>query len=600
MTIARLQRVTLYGLSEDKESLMTALQEAGCMHIVPLHEVGPLEPANAGQLRRAHSAYRHLNEAPRQLRPWTTDRAIDIQATVEAALKNKDRLREARDRRDFLAERIAGLRPFGDFALPPDDALRGMKLWFYVLPAKKRMALRKLDLPWQIVGRDRGHLYVVLISREEPPAAILPVPRSHIGSQPLSALLEELEKAEIEIEEAQIERAELARSRFALGVRLAQAEDADDRRAAARMARDSERVFAIQGWVPISDTGRIRSLAEAGHLAVVFEDPGPGDTPPTLLEVPGPFSGSGGLTTFYMTPSYRDWDPSLVIFSSFCIFFAMILADAGYALVLSGSLALFWQRMGRSRGGRQARILLAVMMAVAFIYGVLAGSWFGVAPPKGSLLNRIAFIDATDFKTMMRVSIMVGVVQIALANAEVAWRSRSASLATTKIGWIVAMFGGLWIWLASAATGHTTLAAGLAIVLAGLAMVFIGTAAQHSFKRPLDLLLGVALGALAVTRATKLFGDALSYMRLFALGLASVSLAATFNSLATKIAAGLPGIGLLFAIIVLLFGHSINIALGILDGVVHGLRLNYIEFFGWALADEGYPFKAFARRRTLT
>jgi len=58
--------------------------------------------------------------------------------------------------------------------------------------------------------------------------------------------------------------------------------------------------------------------------------------------------------------------------------------------------------------------------------------------------------------------------------------------------------------------------------------------------------------------------------------------------------------GFLFAIVVLLFGHAINIALGILGGVVHGLRLNYIEFFGWALSEEGYPFNAFARRRSVT
>jgi V/A-type H+-transporting ATPase subunit I len=103
-------------------------------------------------------------------------------------------------------------------------------------------------------------------------------------------------------------------------------------------------------------------------------------------------------------------------------------------------------------------------------------------------------------------------------------------------------------------------------------------------------------GTLAITHASKLFGDVLSYMRLFALGLASASLAGTFNSLATQIGHGVPGIGVLLAILILLFGHGINILLGILSGVVHGLRLNYIEFFGWALSDEGYPFKALARR----
>jgi V/A-type H+-transporting ATPase subunit I len=88
----------------------------------------------------------------------------------------------------------------------------------------------------------------------------------------------------------------------------------------------------------------------------------------------------------------------------------------------------------------------------------------------------------------------------------------------------------------------------------------------------------------------------LSYLRLFALGLASASLAGTFNQLALDIHAHKPGIGLLLAIVVLLFGHAINIAIGLMSGVVHGLRLNYIEFFGWGLPEEGYPFRAFARR----
>ena len=593
MSIARLQRVTLCGLAGDKDSLIDALQDLGCLHLVPLREAGPLEPADSGLLRRAYLAYRHLNEAPQALRPWSKARSIDIEAVIDAALKNKDRLREARDRRDFLVERIAGLLPFGDFVLPPDEALRGMKLWFYVLPAKQRAALGKLDLPWQIVGRDRSHLLVVLIAREEPPDSILPVPRVHTGSRELSALREELEEVEAAIEDAEVERARLARSRLALGLRLAQAEDADDRRAAARMTRDEDRVFALQGWAPMHEAGRVRELAEARGLAAVLEDPGPGDSPPTLLENPGTFSGSGALTNFYMTPAYRSWDPSLIVFFSFSIFFAMILADAAYAAILGAVVAIYWRRMGRSTGGRRARIMLAFMMAVAFVYGVFAGSYFGVEPPKGSLLAHLSFIDVKDFNTMMRVSIIVGVLQIALANAEVAWRNWGTGLAIARVGWIVTVLSGLAIWLAPSGVWYAALTA-------GLAAVFLGTASERPVKRPLDWLLRAADGALAAAQITKLFGDVLSYMRLFALGLASASLAATFNSLSAHIAAGVPGVGVLFAILALLFGHGINIALGILSGAVHGLRLNYIEFFGWTLSEEGYPFNAFARRKTAT
>lgn len=99
---------------------------------------------------------------------------------------------------------------------------------------------------------------------------------------------------------------------------------------------------------------------------------------------------------------------------------------------------------------------------------------------------------------------------------------------------------------------------------------------------------------------TKIFGDVLSYMRLFALGLASASLAGTFNGLAVDLAEGLPGVGVLLALLILLFGHAVNLALGVMSGAVHGLRLNYIEFFGWGLGPEGRPFKALARRESMS
>ncbi|MBO6929196.1 MAG: V-type ATP synthase subunit I, partial [Roseibium sp.] len=94
------------------------------------------------------------------------------------------------------------------------------------------------------------------------------------------------------------------------------------------------------------------------------------------------------------------------------------------------------------------------------------------------------------------------------------------------------------------------------------------------------------------------FSDVLSYMRLFALGLAAASLAETINSLSGQLNQSVPGIGLLVAIFVLVVGHAINIGLGLIAGCVHGLRLNVIEFFNWGLKDEGKPFRPFRKEET--
>ena len=137
---------------------------------------------------------------------------------------------------------------------------------------------------------------------------------------------------------------------------------------------------------------------------------------------------------------------------------------------------------------------------------------------------------------------------------------------------------------------------GFALVAGGFALiVFFGS--NRQVKSYSSALLRFLDGLGSLFDITKLFGDALSYMRLFALGLASATLAITFNQIATQIGKNIPGLGLLLAILILLVGHALNLILGDRQhGFVHGLRLNYIEFFKWAISEEGYPFEAFRKK----
>ncbi|MEO1532590.1 MAG: V-type ATP synthase subunit I, partial [Pseudomonadota bacterium] len=449
--------------------------------------------------------------------------------------------------------------------------------------------LDSLTIPWAVVGRDNTRLFLAVVSVDEPPADLLPVARVHTGSRQLSHLREDLQEVEIEIEVAEEEHAELTRSRLALGIRLADAEDADARVAAQDVTLHDDRVFAVSGWAPADRAEELRAMAEQRGLALTLEPAGSGDEPPTLLENPERFAGAGALTSFYTTPPYGAWDPSLVVLVSFALFFAMILADAGYALVLLALVFLYRRRIGASVSGKRLLAVLWAVLGAAAGYGILAGSYFGFAPPAGSVLDAIAFIDIEDFDTMMTVSIIIGVVHVSVANLEVAIRSRVSSERQARFAWVATAWGGLVFWLGAPTFGAVLLGC-------GLLTIFVSGALGRPVTRPMDWLLRLMDGGLALTRLSTLFGDVLSYMRLFALGLASASLATTFNGLARDIAEGLPGVGLFLAILVLILGHAINLLLGIVSGVVHGLRLNFIEFFGWALSGEGYPFRAFARK----
>ncbi len=270
----------------------------------------------------------------------------------------------------------------------------------------------------------------------------------------------------------------------------------------------------------------------------------------------------------------------------------MILSDAGYAAVFGLLLLAGWRRLGASALGRRLRVLAAALVGSALVWGVLVGSWFGVSPPEGSFLAGLHLLDINDFDTMMRLSVGIGVLHMTIANASMAWHTRGTPRARVALGWIAGLLGGFLLWLGVEARPPCRCVA----LLAGLAVVFWFARSAAGAPAPGRFAVGSCTGLRALTDVTKAFGDVLSYLRLFALGLASASLALTFNDLAHQAAAAYPGLGLLLGLLILLVGHGLNLVLSLMSGVVHGLRLNFIEFYNWGLSEEGYPFKAFARR----
>lgn len=108
------------------------------------------------------------------------------------------------------------------------------------------------------------------------------------------------------------------------------------------------------------------------------------------------------------------------------------------------------------------------------------------------------------------------------------------------------------------------------------------------------------MGLKGLARISGAFGDTLSYLRLFALGLASASLAMTFNDLAKQVGDAVPGIGFLFSLLIIVLGHGLNLLLAFASGIIHGLRLNFIEFFNWGMPEEGRPFRAFERKEKVS
>lgn len=595
MSIVRLKRVTLAGLVKNKDSALAELQEIGCLHLLPLNEVREGSQVE-GTTSKARKALRYLLACPRRWRQASLDEDFDPAQVEARALEIQGRVLDLEDEVDALTERIGKLLPFGDFEFPTVEGLGGLRLWLYEIPDHEVVQLAATDLVWSQVGHENRLSYVAVLSEAKPEG--LSVEPLETGTESLSALEKRLERVEMDIEDLEAERAALSRWLTLYVRNLDRLEDHAVLDQAKTMSRDTELLFAVEGWAPETAIEALQQYAERNELALETRDPTPDETPPVDMANPHQLSFGEKLLAFYQLPSYRDWDPSSIVFISFAIFFAMILADAGYGALLGLGLLFFWKPMGRSEGGRGIRRLLSWIVVASIAFGVMIGSYFGVSPGPESFLGRLKIMDINDFSSMMKLSIAIGGVHLSLANAVTAWHRRSSTAALAPLGWATVLAGGLTAFMG---LGTPAVSVGASMMVLGifLVLLFSGTRPVRSAK---DLLLRFMDGLKGVAGFSGMFGDVLSYLRLFALGLASGSLALTFNNLAAQVADGgsRKGIALLLGLLVLILGHALNLSLGIISGVVHGLRLNLIEFYKWSVFEEGTAFRPFRKKENVT
>lgn len=586
MSIVTLNKATVYARASQLTTVLRRLQGLGFLHLIPLAKGEEIAAEKSAVTPEAKEALTFLLQAPHKRNQLHNDRRFKADHVKSKALHLKARLKALKEERDRLKQRIAQLRPWGDFTLPPLEALQGYRLWFYTVPHHRMSELSGCGAIWQQVGRDHRFAYVVAISADEPDS--VPFDRTHAGTKSLSSYLSALETVENEIEDKEAER--IAQTRW-LDLYINSLDRLLDREAleqARREAYADSDVMAVQGWIPQAQAEALRTFCAEHGCALVLEAPRAEESPPTLLHNPAALSAGEDLLGFYMMPGYRQNDPSTLFFFSFALFFGMILGDAGYGALCAAATYALWRTMGRSPAGRRMRILLAALSATTLVWGVLIGSYFGLAPEPGSLMAFFHVMNVSDYDTMMALSIGIGGLHVILANLAVARQHFAAGTPEGMLapaGWVLTVAGALWAYYMPQTHTAGFVAAGIGLLMVA---AFTGSG-QRGMRR-------IGSGLIGLTRITSAFGDILSYLRLFALGLATSSMAIAFNDLAAQVAAQFAGVGLLLALIVLLIGHTLNLALGIVSGVVHGLRLNVIEYLNWGVPEEGYAFKPFRKK----
>lgn len=615
MAIVPLQKVTFYGSLSDRDAVVGGLQQLGCLHLVNLSGQDAAKPLEHAERTLVDEAIRYLEACPVQNSNQRNQysEGLDCLGAANLALSNQKRRDELSDRQDKLGEEIEALTPWGEFRWPDLSETKGVRLWFYVIPERELATLEKFGLPWQLIRIESQQAHVVVLSTDQPK---LPWPPKSLPRRSLSEVQAESNSVGEELEKVQWERAELTRWLTLMRRDLNETDDLLSRLSAAGWTLTDPQLFVLQGWAPKKTIPAIQDFARKKRLALMVQDPQPDELPPTLLKNPSLVAGAEGAVTFYITPPYRSWDPTWIMFLSFTIFFAMIVSDAAYGAIFLVGLLFGWRYLSGSPESRSLRNLMTAMILATIGYGVLAGSYFGATPAGLEWMQLKVegqpFVNHKD--AMMMLSLGIGAVHLALANVVTAWQQRGSNTSWVAIGWVLGILGGYFWGLFSAETNKATiwLAAswgqspaafqpqfkwiGQVAVVVGLSLVFLFSSSRPLVgAKPLDWVWRIVDGLLGLTKVSQAFGDILSYLRLFALGFASAQLAVTFNDMASSMQQ-IPGVGMLLALLVLILGHGVNIVLGIMGGVVHGLRLNCIEFFNWSLTEEGHPFRAFRKK----
>ena len=594
MSIVSLVKVTAYGHLDDKPRVLADLQDLGCLHLISLKPSGEALK-RGGPSSEAREALQFLWSCPQRRKQVRNPASFDPLNVEHEALRLKVNIKMLEDERDFLLSRISTLKPWGDFEFPPDEDLRNLRLWFYLVPHYQMKTVEASPLVWEVVKHDNRFHYVVVIAVSEP--TDMPVPRLRTGAKSVKALEQRLEQVESELEDAQAARSSLTRWTILYAHSLTHLEDLATCDEAAQQTYDNAPLFALQAWAPVSESSRLEEYARENGLVLEIAEPDAAEMPPTLLKNPPLLAMGQKLVLFYMTPSYRLWDPSIVVFFSFVLFFAIILSDVGYASLLGAFLLWHWKKWGQSEDKRQLRVLLSFIVAASVIWGAMVGSYFGMTPSAGSTLASLQVLDINNYTPMMTLAIFLGVLHLVIANLAYARCRWHESDRYAPVGWAMLIVGGFLTWLGSMGAGWVAALKplGILVMLVGTGLVLWYTSVQPIWWKRL-----AGSGLIAIQRVSGAFGDALSYLRLFALALAGSSLGSTFNSLGQGLDDTIPGLGILLAGLVIVFGHTLNFILSMMSTVIHGLRLNYIEFFNWGMPEEGHLFKAFARKEKIS
>ena len=338
--------------------------------------------------------------------------------------------------------------------------------------------------------------------------------------------------------------------------------------------------FVVSGWVPtprLVELGRLMEEEGRGEVIVEVAPLGEQEHPPVLMSnrsLARPFEP---LVSLLSSPQYGSLDPTTLMMIFLPLFFGMMLGDIVYGLILLAA-ALYVRRRTRASSPRVAEVSKVFVLAAVWtvIWGVIFGELLGDLGHRLLGLEPIWINREEALQPLLVFAVAVGAAHITLGLVLGVWmagREHDRRRLGTAVGTLLALVGLMAI------VGVVVDRLPSGFMTPAIAVVVVGTVLLIAMEGPIGLLTGPL-------ELMGLVGNVLSYLRIAAIGIASVYLARVANEL------GALGPIWLGVIIAGLF-HSLNLVLGVFSPTIQALRLHYVEFFGKFYQGDGTPFQPF-------
>ena len=542
--IVKMLHLDLVCLAAEKEKTLTQLRDLGAVHLDLSSAQGATVAAAKGAAADAEKAVRLI------LKSRGKEKDINIHERSVAEILDIDADRETlKGAKDELERMIRTYEPYGDF--DPELAERLLK-----------------DV--------EGLRDVVPLPEKLPPMS-------------LSKMREKLDRIESRII---IDVAKLAGSdEKAILKKYPALADKIAFESAKELVGEQGELAYVSGWIPEPARGKFAAAVHENGWGALLREPADGELPPTLIEPPKMFRPMKALFSgLGIAPAYTEADVSVPFMCYFSIFFAMLVGDGAYgAIFLAATLAL------RKKLPKSWFILLTVFSSATVLWGLLSNTWFGAGIPWCADWPTVKWLADPSYHNMMLLCFTIGVSHLMLARV---WNGICRAPDSTCI----AEFGWAGILLFMYLVTNSIVGIFPGIPQWGFWVLGVSVVAVFGFSvKPSELKTrGAELGMLPLNIMSAL-GDIISYVRLFAVGLASVKVAENFNSMATGLlssdnALWLNALMCVAMVAILIVGHTLNLAMAGLSILVHAVRLNTLEFSNHkGVSWSGYAFNPFKK-----